>query len=372
MMDTTRRRRIALVDDNMTNLAIGRNILRDIYEVFPVQSGEQLLSKVERIQPDLILLDIEMPGMNGYETLRRLKERHDLFSTPVIFLTAKTDTNSEIEGLDLGAVDYIIKPFSAPLLKKRIETHILIAEQGRRLRYYNENLQEEVRRKTERVLNLQNAMLATVSEMIESRDSVTGGHIERTQNFMRVLVEDLIEHKVYADTVGSWDIELVLLSAPLHDTGKIAISDTILNKPGRLTPEEFETMKLHVEYGVQALERIERSTCESSFLQHAKVIAGTHHEKWDGSGYPNGLEGTEIPLEGRLMAVADVYDALISVRPYKKALSFEEARRIMLEGAGTHFDPALIDSFSRAEDRFIEIARAYSQTVSNDCERLAS
>ncbi|MDR2106143.1 MAG: response regulator [Coriobacteriales bacterium] len=371
-MYTRKRHRVALVDDNMTNLAIGRNILKDSYEVYPVQSGQQLLDTMDMMQPDLILLDIEMPKMDGYETLRRLKQRYDLFSTPVIFLTAKTDMGSEIEGLDLGAVDYITKPFSAPLLIRRIENHILIAEQGKKLMYYNEHLQEEVRRKTDRVFTLQNAMLITVSEMIESRDGITGSHIERTQNFMRILIEDLLANGVYADTIGAWDLDLVLLSAPLHDTGKIAISDTILNKPGKLSPEEFEIMKKHVEYGVLALEKIERSTCESTFLQHAKTIVGTHHEKWDGSGYPNGLKGTDIPLEGRLMAVADVYDALISARPYKKAFSLDDARRIIIDGSGTHFDPALVDSFLRVEQRFAEVVLAHNRPEPLTCERLAS
>ncbi|MDR0346972.1 MAG: response regulator [Coriobacteriales bacterium] len=371
-MITERRRRIALVDDNMTNLAIGRNILKERYEVYPVQSGAQLLEKVGVMNPDLILLDIEMPGMDGYETLRRLKKCSELPPIPVIFLTAKADEGSEIEGFELGAVDYVTKPFSAPLLMRRIKNQILIAEQGRRLRHYNENLQEEVRRKTERVFLLQNAMLVTVSEMIESRDSATGGHIERTQNFMRLLIEDLLANGVYTNVIATWDLELMLLSAPLHDTGKIAISDTILNKPGKLTPEEFEIMKKHVDYGLLALERIERNTCETSFLEYAKTIAGTHHEKWDGSGYPRGLRGMEIPLEGRLMAVADVYDALISVRPYKKAFSFEEAKSIILQGKGLHFDPALVDSFIRVEDKFAEVVQDRSRVSSLACERLAS
>jgi putative two-component system response regulator len=371
-MNTRRRHRVALVDDNLTNLAIGRNMLKDSYEVYPVQSGRQLLDTMEMMQPDLILLDIEMPGMDGYEALRRLKQRYDLFSTPVIFLTAKTDMGSEIEGLDLGAVDYITKPFSAPLLIRRIENHILIAEQGKKLMYYNGHLQEEVRRKTERVFTLQNAMLITVSEMIESRDGITGSHIERTQSFMRILIEDLLANGVYTETINGWDLDLVLISAPLHDTGKIAISDTILNKPGKLSPEEFEIMKKHVEYGVLALEKIERSTCESAFLQHAKTIAGTHHEKWDGSGYPNGLKGKDIPLEGRLMAVADVYDALISARPYKDAFSLDDARRIIIDGSATHFDPALVDSFIRVEQRFAEVVRAHDRPGPLACDRLAS
>jgi putative two-component system response regulator len=350
----------------MTTLTMGRTMLKENYEVYPVQSGAQLLDTMTMMRPDLILLDIEMPEMDGYETLRRLKTRCDVLETPVVFLTSKTDMKSEIEGLDLGAVDYVTKPFSAPLLMKRIENHILIAEQGKKLRYYNENLQKEVRRKAERVFALQNAMLITVSEMIESRDSVTGGHIERTQNFMRILIEDLLASGIYTEITDGWDLELVLLSAPLHDTGKIAISDAILNKPGRLSPEEFEIMKRHVEFGVLALEKIERSTCESSFLHYAKTIAGTHHEKWDGSGYPNGLKGDEIPLEGRVMAVADVYDALISVRPYKEAFSFEEAMRIIAEGSGTFFDPALVDSFLRVERRFVEVARAYDCSVALD------
>jgi putative two-component system response regulator len=290
----------------------------------------------------------------------------------VIFLTAKADESCAIEGLCLGAVDYITKPFSAPLLIKRIENHILVADQRRSLEHYNECLKGEVERESARVFNLQNVMLSTVAEMIECRDGATGGHIERTQTFMRLLIEDIVANGVYSDEVSSWDIELVLLSAPLHDTGKIAISDTILNKPGKLTFEEFEIMKKHVDFGVQALERIEQTTSESSFLQYAKTIAGTHHEKWDGSGYPNGLEGSDIPLEGRLMAVADVYDALVSERPYKEAFSREEARHIMLEGKGTHFDPALVDSFDRVETRFAEVVQSRDWNTSYDCELLAS
>ena len=371
-MDTKRRRRIAYVDDNMTNLAIGRNMLKEHYEVYPIRSGKLLLEKMDQIKPDLILLDIDMPGMDGYETLRRLKKRYDLFSTPVVFLTALDDLASELIGLNLGAVDYISKPFSPPLLMKRIENHILMGEQSRMLKYLNANLEKEVQKKTERVYNLQNTMLVTVTEMIEFRDNATGGHIERTQSFMQLLIDDLVSKDIYTDIIKQWDLELLLLSAPLHDTGKIAISDTILNKPGKLTAAEFEIMKKHVDFGVVALEHIEKNTYENSFLQYAKPIAGTHHEKWDGSGYPNGLAGQDIPLEGRLMAVADVYDALISKRPYKKAFGYDKAKQIIIDGRGTHFDPALVDAFTRVERQFRKVAENFDWASTLNYTRLAS
>jgi putative two-component system response regulator len=324
------------------------------------------------LQPDLILMDIEMPQMDGYETCRQLKQDPLLAQIPVIFLTAKSDENSEIEGFELGAVDYVQKPFRSALLKKRIETHITLAEQRAKLEHYNENLTDEVRRKTAQVIDLQSTMLETVTEMVEFRDNVTGGHIERTQQYLRFLVQDLMARGVYAHQVRDWDIELLIASAPLHDTGKIAISDAILNKPGKLTAEEFEIMKKHVDFGVDAIERIAARTPENSFLQYARVIAQNHHEKWDGSGYPRGLKGIDIPLEGRLMAIADVYDALISPRPYKRAFSTNDAERIIREGRGTHFDPLLVDVFYRCASRFAHVAHGFNWNTIQPCELLAS
>jgi putative two-component system response regulator len=356
-----KRYKIAMVDDNIANLSIGRNMLKEHYEVYPVQSSARLFELLERVVPDLILLDVMMPDVDGYETIKRLKKdvRYDMI--PVIFLTAMADVDSELEGLDLGAVDYVSKPFRAPLLLKRIKNHILISEQRNKLQYYSDYLKEEVERKTTQVIGLQDTMLKTVTEMVEFRDGNTGGHIDRTQRYLKLLVDEMERLGLYRDITCAWDTELLIASAPLHDTGKIAISDAILNKPGKLTPAEFEIMKKHVDYGVEAIERIEAESNDYHFLRFAKVIAGAHHEKWNGEGYPNGLSGYDIPLEGRLMAIADVYDALVSARPYKNAFSTAEAEKIINEDSNVHFDPLLVDVFNKVAHKFADIVHGYDR-----------
>ncbi|MDR0649185.1 MAG: response regulator [Synergistaceae bacterium] len=360
------RKVIMIVDDNIANLRIAKNSLADFYDVFTVPSAAKMFDLLERNKPELILLDIDMPEMNGYEALKILKERPETRDILVIFLTGKSDSESELEGLSLGAVDYISKPFMPPLLKKRIELHLTVEEQKRRLenqarvleehqaelRKFNENLQKMVEEKTGKVVELQRAILKTVADLVESRDDITGGHVERTQHGLGVLIEGLEDLGLYREQMEGWDKDLMLQSSQLHDVGKIAIVDSILNKPGRLTQDEFEEIKKHTTIGVQIIERIEANTSESDFLKYAKIFAGTHQEKWDGTGYPKGLVGEEIPLQGRLMAIADVYDALISDRPYKKALPHEEAVRVILEGKGTHFDPVLTDVFEQVADQF--------------------
>ena len=353
------RHKIILVDDNMANLTMGRNMLKTFYEVFPVQSPAKLFEILKNVIPDLILLDIEMPEMNGYEVIKQLKADPRYADIPVIFLTLKSDESSELEGFDLGAVDYISKPFSGPLLLKRIENQLLIIQQRRNLltsqaalKDYADNLEKKVHDKTREVLNLQNAVLATVADLVEFRDKHTGGHVNRTKLYLQAMVEELVREGKYVDEIQNWDMDIFLPSAQLHDVGKIAITDVILNKPDKLTPEEFEIMKTHVIVGVDAIERIMTNTEEHAFLHHALLIAGTHHEKWDGTGYPLKLKGKNIPLEGRLMAIADVYDALITERPYKKPFTHAEACKIIEDGSGTHFDPALVDAFRNIKDEF--------------------
>ncbi|GHV29658.1 two-component system response regulator [Synergistales bacterium] len=357
---------IMIVDDNIANLKIAKNALSDIYDVFTVPSAAKMFDLLERNKPELILLDIDMPGMNGYEAIKILKDNPETRGILVVFLTGKSDSDSELEGLSLGAVDYISKPFMPPLLRKRIELHLTVEEQKRiledqkrkleenqaELKNFNDNLQSMVEEKTAKVLELQGAILKTVADLVESRDDITGGHVERTQRGLKLLLDGLDELGLYREQRQDWDIDLLLQSSQLHDVGKIAIADSILNKPGRLTSEEFEEMKKHAAIGVQIIEKIEASTSESDFLKYAKIFAGTHQEKWDGSGYPMGLAGEDIPLPGRLMAVADVYDALVSDRPYKNAFSHKEAVRIILDGRGTHFDPILVDVFEQVADRF--------------------
>ncbi|MDR1396017.1 MAG: response regulator [Deltaproteobacteria bacterium] len=352
-----RRQKIMLVDDNMANLAMGKNMLKDVYEVYPIPSAAKLFEILEHVQPSLILLDVMMPEMDGYEAIRKLKAAPRWSDIPVIFLTSKNDERSELEGLSLGAIDYVGKPFSAPLLLKRIENQLLIAAQKKELLNYNDNLQQMVETKTRQVVELQNAVISTVAEMVEFRDNMTGGHVTRTQKYLQLLVDKLLAGGIYADEVTRWDLSFLLPSAQLHDVGKIAISDAILNKPGKLNAEEFEEMKKHTTIGVQAIEKISMKTAEHAFLKHASIFAGTHHEKWDGTGYPAGLRAGEIPLEGRLMAIADVYDALISKRPYKIPMPTSEAEKIIIGGSGVHFDPKLIDVFKQVTELFAKIAR---------------
>ena len=357
------RSKIIIVDDIMANLDQGKNLLKAFYEVYPALSAERLFIILEKIIPDLILLDIEMPEMDGYEAIKKLKADERFAQVPVIFLTSLSDMESERLGFDLGGVDYVQKPFSAPLLIKRIENQLTIVHKTRELqqsqmelRNYTDDLERMVCEKTEEILELQKTILATMADLVEFRDRSTGGHIMRTQLYLKALVDGLLEAGIYTEILAEWDIDSLMYSAQLHDVGKIAISDMVLNKPDKLTAEEFETMKTHVSEGTDVIDRIKHETSKDTFLNQALIIAATHHEKWDGSGYPIGISREDIPLEGRLMAIADVYDALISIRPYKDAFSHEDACRIIIEGSGKHFDPALVEVFTRVQDEFCRIA----------------
>ena len=313
------------------------------------------------ITPDLILLDIRMPEMSGYDAIKRLKSDPRYEDIPVIFLTGLDDVEREVEGFELGAADYITKPFSAPLLLKRIAKELLIVQQKKDLQNYANHLENMVREKTAAIFNLQNTVRETVADMVELRDNSTGGHVSRTQLYMKALMDTVVAEGIYADEIEGWNIDLFLQSAQLHDVGKVAITDLILNKPDKLTRDEFEIIKTHVSAGVEVVEKIMRHETEQAFLRHALFVAGTHHEKWDGTGYPTGLKGREIPLEGRLMAIVDVYDALVSERPYKRAFTHEEACKIIEDGAGTHFDPLLVGAFQKVKDEFGMVTKEVSR-----------
>jgi putative two-component system response regulator len=343
---------VLLVDDNPANLRIGKNVLAEKFAVATSPSAEKMFTLLENNIPAMILLDVDMPEMNGYEAIKTLKSKQETKDIPVIFLTARAESDDELEGLTLGAIDYITKPFQPRLLLKRIEVHLLVEAQRKELQYFNENLQKMVEEKTQSVIELQNALLKTMAELVECRDDITGGHIERTQRGIKFLLEGIEKSGVYRDETKGWDVNLLLQSCQLHDVGKISISDSILKKPGKLTDEEFAEMKKHAAFGEQIIEKIEALTKGSDFLDYAKIFAASHHERWDGSGYPRGLKGDKIPLLGRIMAVADVYDALTSERPYKKAFTHEEAARIITEGKGTQFDPSLVEVFIRVADQF--------------------
>jgi putative two-component system response regulator len=347
-----KRQVVMMVDDNITNLDMGKEILKDRYTVFPIPSGSKFLEIIKRVTPDLLLLDIEMPEMNGYEVIKRFKAIPNMGDVPVIFLTAKSDADSELSGLNLGATDYISKPFSPALLLKRIENHLLMSSQKRDLKNYNENLQQMVQTQIEQILELQYAVISSMVEMIEFRDTVTFGHIVRTQKYLKLLVDKLVAEGIYKNEISRWNLSFLIPSAQLHDVGKIRIPIALLNKSERYTDEEFNQMKTHTTCGVEIIEHIARNTRQHTFLDYAKIFAATHHEKWDGTGYPLGLAGEDIPLEGRLMALVDVYDALISERPYKPAISPREAEKIIIAGKGTHFDPVLVEVFQTMADEW--------------------
>jgi putative two-component system response regulator len=332
---------VIVVDDDITCLAVAKNNLAEKYDVFTAPSGQKLFLLLEKVTPALILLDIEMPDVNGFEVIRTLKNAVKTASIPVIFLTGKIDPESEVKGLNLGAVDYITKPFSRELILKRVDVHILLENQKKELRDYSLSLECEVNKKTKEIFELQSAVMKTVAELVERRDSVMGGHIDRTQNYLGILVNRLLEHGIYVDELSSWDIDMFIMSSQLHDVGKIAIRDDILMKQDQLTNEEFEEMKKHTLLGREIIRKIESTIAECDFLMYAEILAVSHHEKWDGSGYPFGLKGAEIPLQGRLMAIVDVYDALSNERPYKKAFAHEEAINMIKSMVGTHFDPLI-------------------------------
>jgi len=355
-----------LVDDSGTNLLAGKAALSGDYKVLTAGSAAIMLETLEWSKPELILLDVDMPEMDGFQAIGILKERPDTRNIPIIFLTAMDDSVSELQGLELGAVDYITKPFSPPLLRKRVELHLLLKDQTRiledqkrvlqeqknALQNYNDNLQYMVEEKTKTILKLQNKLLAAMAEMVEGRDGVTGDHIARTQHFLRILLSAAIHAGSWQEESSDWDIDLLCQSCQIHDVGKIAISDSILKKPGKLTKEETAAMQQHAAVGVRFIENLEDGEEDSAFLRYAKIFAGYHHEKWDGTGYPYGLAGENIPLLGRLMAIVDVYDALTSERPYKAAFSHEEAVRNILNHKGTHFDPTLVSLFEQIAEQF--------------------
>jgi len=348
---------IFLVDDNSVNLNTGKSALQHEYTVITIPSGEKLLLLLEKNKPDLILLDIDMPGMNGYDAIRIIKSNPKTTEIPVIFLTGKNDVRDEFMGLSLGAVDYITKPFSTPLLKKRVELHLLLQAQKNALLEFNSNLLHMVNERVKDISDLQNAIIRWAAEVIEFRDEETGRHVERVQRFLELLLDKMKNMDLYADELAEWDIDAFLKSALLHDVGKIKIRDDILLKPSRLTDDELVKMKSHSLYGKMLLESLQNKVPNQVFLDYAKELAHRHHERWDGTGYPDRLKGKEIPLQARMMSITDVYDALISERPYKKAFTHEEAIDIIKKERGSQFDPDLTDLFISLSDQIKEISK---------------
>lgn len=352
---------ILIVDDEPINLSVLTQVLSKNYRVRAANSGERALQvAASEPRPDLILLDVMMPEMDGYSVLSRLIEDPVAQDIPVIFVTAMEAAKDEEKGLALGAVDYITKPIMPAILLARVKAHITLKQARDFLHDKNAYLEAEVARRMEDNQVIQNVSIRALAHLAEIRDPETGDHILRTQSYVKVLATRLQDHPRFSDTITDHFIALVTRSAPLHDIGKVGIPDQVLLKPGKLTDDEWVIMKTHAVLGAQAIELAEKDVEQPvEFLRLAKEIARWHHERWDGSGYPDGLAGDDIPVSARLMALADVFDALISNRVYKSAMSPDEAREIIVEGHGKHFDPDITDAFLESFDEFVSIAKKY-------------
>ena len=356
---------IMVVDDTADNLLMMSELLKDAYHVKVANNGERgLRLAVSDNPPDLILLDIVMPQMNGYEVCDRLKADPRTRDIPVIFLTSKADAEDEQKGLAAGAIDYITKPINPMIVLARVRAHLALKTSSDFLRDKNAWLEKEVAIRTREIQSAQDVTILAMASLAEIRDNETGHHIRRTQHFVRLLAEHLRTHPRFAAFLTNDNIELLFKSAPLHDIGKVGIPDRILQKPGRLTPEEFEVMKTHTTLGRDAIAHAEQALgIELGFLTIAKEIALSHQEKWDGSGYPGGLSGDAIPVSARLMALADVYDALISRRVYKEPIPHDETLKMIQLGRGTHFDPDILDAFLAIHEKFREISSRFPDGI---------
>jgi len=337
--------------------------LQPIYHVRAANSGQRALQIANaNPPPDLILLDVMMPGMDGYDVLAELRSVATTRDIPVIFVTAMDGTDDEERGLDCGAVDYITKPIRPAIVLARVRTQLELKRARDMLSDHNAFLEKEVARRMAENQLIQEVSIHALAHLAETRDPETGNHLRRTQEYVRTLANALQHHPRFSAYLDRRTIDALAQSAPLHDIGKVGIPDHILLKPGKLTPEEWEIMKTHAEIGAQAIAQAEADSARPvEFLRIAQEIARCHHEKWDGSGYPGALAGDEIPISARLMALADVFDALICARVYKPAMPMEEAYRIIVAGSGTHFDPDVVTAFVSEFETFKRIAAAYAE-----------
>lgn len=364
---------ILIVDDSLSNIEFLGNILGSEYGISFASSGQEGLELATRFQTDLILLDVVMPGIDGFEVCRQLKSNPDTQDIPIVFLTSLESSVDEECGLRLGAEDFIHKPVSPPVVQARVRNHLLLANAKRELKRHNEKLEllvaertREIALRNEQLVAAQTATITAFCALAEARDNETGNHLRRTQNYVKLLAEKLRGHLPFCDELDDEAIQLLFKSSPMHDIGKVAIPDAILHKPGKLTDNEWDVMKYHCAAGRDAIiaSAQELRKGDDALLNYAAEIAYYHHERWDGTGYPEHLKENNIPLSARLMAIADVYDALISKRPYKPAYSHEEAIHMMAAERGTHFDPDILDAMLDIADEFDAIARCYTDATS--------
>lgn len=365
--DTERAPRILAVDDLEENTRILERFLEPKgYTVFSVSSGKEALEFVEATPPDVILLDLVMPGISGFEVCERLKQSAETRHIPVIIITGLAEKEANVRALEAGADDFLPKPFDAILLSARIRSSLRskklqdqIIDYQRQLEGYNETLEERIKQRTAQVTRTQQVAVFSLAKLAESRDTETGAHLERMRSYAREVALELANTPKYAGLLTPDIVDGLFLSSPLHDIGKVGIPDQILLKPARLTSDEFEIMKTHTTIGGDTLKAADLEAGQASFLAMARDIAYYHHERWDGTGYPEGLKGSDIPLAARIVSIGDVYDALATDRPYKEAFSHEKSVSIIVEGRGTQFDPDVVDAFLACEQRIIEVRSTF-------------
>ena len=362
--------KILIIDDQEANRKIMSELMRMLgHSPCVAEDGPSGLEALRRESPDLVLLDIRMPGMDGYEVLQHIKDDPDYRHVPVLVVSGLDDMSSAITCIEKGADDYLNRPFNTALLKARVgaclvkkELHDRDQDHKRRIVEYNAKLEERVRNAVHAISSTQMATIFALSRLSESRDPETGEHLERMCEFAKMTAEYLAGLPKHAAVIDQAFIENIYAGAPLHDIGKVGIPDRILQKPGKLTEDEFEIMKAHTTIGARTLRAVDREHPGNAFVRMGIEIAEAHHEKWDGTGYPHGLAGEDTPLPGRILALADVYDALTSKRCYKDAYSHEKSAAIIIEGRGTHFDPDVVDAFQAREAEFIDVRRRHEDT----------
>lgn len=367
------RSRVLVVDDLDDNRNVLCRFLESMgYVAQDADGGESALAMVKESPPDVILLDLMMPGISGLDVCCRLKADESTRHIPIIIITANANRGSNLKAVEAGADDFLTKPFDQVLLEARIRSCIRSKNLQERLIEYNRELEEKVRERTCRVEQIQHAAIFSLAKLAESRDTETGNHLERIRAYARELALELFTWEKYQHEINSGFMESLCHSVPLHDIGKVGIPDHILLKPGPLTPEEYEIMKTHALVGGDTLKAADLEAGGHSFLAMGRDIAYYHHEKWDGSGYPFQLAGTAIPQAARITALADAYDALCSKRPYKEALSHETSREILVGGRGSHFDPDLVDAFLARQHRFDRIREQFNASATSNPPPLSS
>ncbi len=339
---------ILVVDDSRFNLVIAKDLLSEEYRVETVNSGELAFQYLAGNEPDLVLLDIQMPGMDGFEVMRRIQGSEEWKKIPVIFLTADRTEKTEETCFQMGAMDYIGKPFVPAIMLQRVRRTL-------ELQGYRKSLEQMVEQQLQRITQLQQGIIITMANLIESRDGTTGEHVKRTSAYVNLLVNKMQEKGIYKETLTSTYIDYLKKASPLHDIGKLTVPDRILQKPGALTQEEYDLIKLHAQAGGQLIQENMNRIVDKEFVEIAQDLAAFHHEKWNGLGYPNGLKGEEIPLAARILAIADVFDALVSERQYKKGMTLDQAFGIMEKERGNSFEPVLLDVFLESKEELAEL-----------------